>query len=184
MLINGRKFERPESPGTYSDRELIYRGGLTWKLFGKKIPVMTTRGVSPEYAKKCASALKGLSEDAVDSICSGAKKYCLWYARNMYRDINSVMSVPINENTPPREILADIAPKRLAIAAPDNDSIGFCISFDCEWENWEGLYTRYGLCAAILDGKVVFVGTDMIFFPGDKNLGTFMNWADGFENYD
>lgn len=181
MLINGRNIESPRS---YSDREMIYRGGLTWKLFGKKIPVMTTHGVTPEYAKKCARALNSLSEETIDAFCSGAKKYCLWYAKNMYSDINSIMSVPINEDTPPRDILKNISPKRLAIAAPYNDNVGFCVSFDCEWENWGGLKTRYGLCVAVLDGKVVFVGTDMIFFPGDKNLGMYMNWADGFENFD
>ena len=186
MLINGRKIERPRSPQTYSDRELICRGWLTWKLYGKKIPVMTTKGVTPEYAKKCARALNGLSEETIDAICGGAKKYCLWYAKNMRRDINSIMRVPIFEDTPPREILADISPKRLAIAAPDSESVGFCVSFDCEWENWRDMYnpTPYGLCVAVLDGKAVFVGTDMIFFPGDKNLETFMNWADGFENFD
>lgn len=181
MLINGHNIGTPKH---YDERDLIYRGGLTWRLFGKKIPVMTTRGVTSDYAKKCVRALNGLSEDAVNSLFSGAKKYCLWYAKNMYPDINSVMSVPIYEDTPPRDIMADISPKRLAIAAPEGNGIGFCVSFDCGWENWNGLKTRYGLCAAMLDGKVVFVGTDMIFSPEDKHFDTFMNWANGFENYD
>lgn len=183
MLISGRNIESPKVCG---DGELIFRGSLTWRLFGKKIPVMAARDVTPKYAKRCARALNGLSEDALDSICSGAKKYCLWYAKNMYHDINSIMSVPICEDTPPWDILADIEPKRLAIAAPQNNSVGFCVSFDCEWENWNDMRNPnpFGLCAAVLDGRVVFVGTDMIFSPADKNLATFMNWADGFENYD
>lgn len=170
-----------EGPEIIDERQLVSRGVLTWKLFGRKIPVLTAKTVTPEYAKKCARELNSLSEDAINSLCCGAKKYCLWYAANMCREINSFMSVPISEDTPPKEILADITPKRLAITA---DGEGFCVGFDCDWENREGLSTRYGMCAAILDGKVVFVGTDMIFSPNDIRFGALMNWADGFENYD
>lgn len=165
----------------YGSRQLMYRGELTWKLFQRKMHVMTGRGVTPQYAKKCARALNSFSDDMIDSLCRSLKKCCLRTARSWgLEKVNEFMRVPVSEATPPRDILEDITPKRFLIIEQLN-SLSYYIGCSCDWDNHlPERMEKYGLGIAVYGDKIIFVGTDMPVTINDVNAKPYVNFAEDF----
>lgn len=63
------------------------------------------------------------------------------------------MTVPVDENTPPREMLKCFEVGTLIVDVPEDPArIGFQLSGNCDWEE------EHGIEIDILDGKLVYLG--------------------------
>lgn len=146
--------------------------------------VMTGQDVTPGYAKACFKSLNSLSEEMLNSLCRSLKAFCLWYMRAWEKeDIDQVMRVHVNEDTPPMEMLKNITPERLVISEKIN-AVSYYIGCSCDWENLIiPKENRSGLGIGIFNDKVFFVGTDMRMSVNDPNFNNCVNFAEGFKNY-
>lgn len=164
---------------SHNDQRLTYRGELTWKLFQRKMHVMTGSGVTPRYAESCARELNKLSEHTINSLCRSLKEYCLMYIK-MLKDekINDAMRVPVYEDTPARDVLENITPERFVIFEQLNVT-SYYIGCSCDWENVLGKNAKSGLGIGICGDKVFYVGPDFGITINDlTNKG--INFAEGF----
>ena len=87
--------------------ESYIEGRVYCKLSDTEIDVDLYGDVPIEYAEKCAEAMNSMSEELVDAICCAAKKYCLEYLDAVGgAELNEInLTIPVNENTPPLEML-------------------------------------------------------------------------------
>ena len=108
-----------------------------------------------EYAEKCVEAMNAMPDELIDAICRAAKRYCLEFLDDIGgAELNDiVLTVPIDENTPPREMLKCFDIGTLIISVPRNLSrIGYQLSGNCDWEE------EHGIEIVILDDKLVYLG--------------------------
>lgn len=131
--------------------EFGIEGKVKSELFNETIDVVIEEEAGLEYAEKCAVALNNLSEAAISAICKASKNYCL-YMIDICEDFSDEMSVEINESTPPEEILKCIHPTTLIIDEPEEDSIGFHLECECDWE------PEHGLELTFRDGRLIYAG--------------------------
>ena len=148
-----------------------YREGTVYcKLWDKDIKVcLFDDDVTEEYAEKCAEAMNNMPEELVDAICRAAKRYCIEFLDDIGgAELNEIdLTIQVDENTPPREILKCIQPNSLAVDAPGDPSrIGYQLDCNCDWEE------EHGMEIDILDDKLVFLSE----FTGESA------WSDNSED--
>ena len=117
---------------------------------------MPDEEVTDEYIEKCISALNNLSGQTIETICKAAKRYCLKMkalCAETDETFDNVVSLPVSENTPDKDMLKFFSITGMAIEAPkDEEHIGFQLGGSCEWEQ------EHGIEIIILDDKVLFLG--------------------------
>ena len=114
----------------------------------------TEMEVSIEYAQKCAEHFNNLSSEMIETICRGAKAYCLDFMEIASGDWDEELTIPVTSETPPLEMLKCFSPTLLIIEEPDDESkIGYQLECSCDWE------IEHGMEIDILDNKVVYLSS-------------------------
>ena len=133
-----------------------YIGGKVFcKLWNTEIDVDIYDNVSIEYAEKCAEAMNSMSDELIDAICRAAKQYCIEFLDDIGgAELNEIeLTIPVDENTPPQEMLKCFEVGSLSVEVPEDPSrIGYQLSGNCDWEE------EHGIEIDILDGKLVYLG--------------------------
>lgn len=140
---------------TLGKADTYIEGKVYCKLSDTEIDVDLYGDVPIEYAEKCAEAMNSMSEDLVDAICCAAKQYCLEYLDAVGgAELNEInLTIPVNENTPPREMLKCFDISALIIDVPKDPSrTGYQLSGNCDWEE------EHGIEIVILDDRLVYLG--------------------------
>ncbi|MCM1505528.1 MAG: hypothetical protein NC177_00110 [Ruminococcus flavefaciens] len=138
-------------------------GKLYSEIFNTEIEVMIKDGASVEYAQKCAEHFNSLNSKMVETICKGAKAYCLDFMEIADEDWEEYLTIPINADTPPLEMLKCFRPNTLIIEkTEDLNKIGYQLECSCEWE------IEHGMEIDILDDKVVYLSSFNGYSPWRK----------------
>ncbi len=140
---------------TLGKADTYIEGRVYCKLSDTEIDVDLYGDVPIEYAEKCAEAMNSMSEDLVDAICRAAKQYCLEYLDAVGgAELNEInLTIPVNENTPPLEMLKCFDISALIIDVPKDPSrTGYQLSGNCDWEE------EHGIEIVILDDRLVYLG--------------------------
>ena len=125
------------------------------RLCDKEIEVDLYDDVPIEYAEKCVEAMNAMPEELVDDICRAAKRYCLEFLDAVGgAELNDIKpTVPVDENTPVREMLKCFEVGTLIVSAPQDPArTGYQLSGNCDWEE------EHGIEIVILDDKLVYLG--------------------------
>ena len=142
--------------------------------FQKEIQVfLRDDEVTEEYAEKCADALNHMSQELIDTICKGAKAYCLKFMEIVDDDFKE-MSIPVDESTSFREMLKCFSVMELVILEPkDKTKIGYQLFCCCDWE------IEHGMEIDILENKVVYLSAFNGFSPWRKYDNGEWNFVNG-----
>ncbi|MDE5835354.1 MAG: hypothetical protein K2H26_07535, partial [Ruminococcus sp.] len=101
-----------------------------------------------------------LSGEMVETICKCAKAYCLDFMELTYGDWDEELTIPVNSETPPLEMLKCFRPTTLIIEEPEDlNKIGYHLECSCEWE------IEHGMEIDILDNKVVYLSSCSGYSP-------------------
>ncbi|MDE6502618.1 MAG: hypothetical protein K2L10_11080 [Ruminococcus sp.] len=135
-------------------------GKLYSEIFGTEIEVSIDEECSIEYAQKCAEHFNNLSSEMVETICKGAKAYCLDFMEIASGDWDEELTIPVNTETPPLEMLKCFKPTTLIIEEPEDlNKIGYQLECCCDWE------IEHGMEIDILDDKVVYLSSFNDYSP-------------------
>ncbi|MDE7137082.1 MAG: hypothetical protein K2O29_01295 [Ruminococcus sp.] len=99
--------------GCYGIEEKIYS-----EIFHTEMEVMIKEGASIEYAQKCAEHFNSLNSKLVETICKGAKAYCLDFMEEVGGDVYEKMKIPVTSETPAIEMMKCFKPTMLIIEEP------------------------------------------------------------------
>lgn len=149
QVIKDLQVETLGNAGTYIS------GRVFCSLWNTDIEVDLYDDVPITYAEKCAEAMNSMPDELIDAICRAAKKYCLEFLDDVGgAELNGIkLTVPVDENTPPREMLKCFEAGSLIVTVPKDPSrIGYQLSGNCDWEE------EHGIEIVILDGKLVYLG--------------------------
>ena len=134
--------------------EFGIEGKLYSKVFNTEMEVMIDEGVNIEYAQKCAEHFNSLNSELVETICKGAKAYCLDFMEMALGNFDEELTIPVTSETPPLEMLKCFSPTLLIIEEPDDENkIGYQLECCCDWE------IEHGMEIDILDNKVVYLSS-------------------------
>lgn len=121
---------------------------------------MIDEEVSIEYAQKCAEHFNNLSSEMVETICRGAKAYCLDFMEIASGDWDEELTIPVTAETPAMEMLKCFSPTLLIIEEPDDENrIGYQLECSCDWE------IEHGMEIDILENKVVYLSSFNDYSP-------------------
>ena len=144
----------------------FYREGRVYcELWDREIRVsLFEEEVSLEYAERCVQAMNAMPERLIDDICRAAKAYCIDFCSNIdsqwLQELN--LSVPVNRDTPPRELLKCFYPTGIMVEPPEDPSkIGYQLECECQWEE------EHGMEIDILDDRLVYLSE----YTGDSPWG-------------
>ena len=156
-------------------KDLLYREGKVYcKLAGAEISVMIfDEEVTVEYAERCAAAMNAMPEALIDAICWAAKAFCIDFCESISDEWRAELklAVPVNADTPPRDLLKCFRPTVLTVELPEDPSkIGYQLECACDWEE------EHGMEIDILDDKLVFLSE----FTGESPWG---DHTDDYGNY-
>ena len=135
--------------------DMYIEGKAYCKLWDTEIDVDLYDDAPIEYAEKCVEAMNAMPDELIDEICRAAKRYCLEFLDDIGgAELNDiVLTVPIDENTPPREMLKCCDVGNLIVSVPKDPSrTGYQLSGNCDWEE------EHGIEIVILDDKLVYLG--------------------------
>lgn len=134
--------------------EYCIKGKLYSEIFGMDIDVRIFDNVSIEYAEKCAEHFSSLSSELLETICRGAKAYCLDFIEIAGGDWDEELTIPVNSETPALDMMKCFRPQALIIEKPDDENrIGYQLECSCDWE------IEHGMEIDILDNKVVYLSS-------------------------
>ena len=146
-------------------KDMTYREGKVYcKLWEEEIDVgLYDDDVSIEYAEKCAEAMNSMPDELIETICRAAKRYCLGFLDEIGgASANGIhLTVPVDENTPPREMLKCFYCALIVDPPEDPSRIGYQLSGNCDWEE------EHGIEIDILDDKLVYLGEFIGHSPWD-----------------
>lgn len=135
-------------------------GKLYSKVFNTEIEVMIDEEVSIEYAQKCAEHFNNISSEMIETVCRGAKAYCLDFMEEVGGDFYGKMKISVTAETPALEMLKCFRPQMLVIKKPkDENRIGYQLECRCDWE------IEHGMEIDILDNKVVYLSSFNDYSP-------------------
>ena len=153
--------------------EIGTKGKLFSKIFNTEIEVLIREGASIEYAQKCAEHFNNLNPEMLEIICKGAKAYCLDFMELAEGDWDEELTIPVNADTPPLDMLKCFRPQMLVIEKPANENkIGYQLECSCDWE------IEHGMEIDILDNKVVYLSLFSGYSPWyeyDNNEFNYIN---------
>lgn len=140
--------------------ELGIEGKLYSKVFNTEIEVMIDEEASIEYAQKCAEHFNNLSSEMIETICRGAKAYCLDFMEIASGDWDEELTIPVTAETPALEMLKCFKPTLLIIEKPDDENkTGYQLECSCDWE------TEHDMEIDILDNKVMYLSSFNAYSP-------------------
>lgn len=120
--------------------EYCIEGKLYSVVFRREIDVRIYDDVSIEYAQKCAEHFNSLSSELIETVCRGAKAYCLDFMELAEGDWDEELTVSVNSETPASDMLKCFSPNTLIIEKPDNEDItGYQLECSCDWEIEHGM---------------------------------------------
>lgn len=129
-------------------------GKLYSEIFGTNIDVMIEDGASIEYAQRCAEHFNNMTDKMLDTICRGAKAYCLDFMELAEGDWDNELTIQVTPETPALEMLKCFKPTVFIIEKPDDENkIGYQLECSCDWE------IEHGMEFDILDDKVVYLSS-------------------------
>ena len=111
--------------------EFGIEGKLYSKVFNTEMEVMIDEGVNIEYAQKCAEHFNSLNSELVETICKGAKAYCLDFMEMALGNFDEELTIPVTSE----------------------NKIGYQLECCCDWE------IEHGMEIDILDNKVVYLSS-------------------------
>ena len=156
-------------------KDSVYREGKVYcKLWDTEIDVaLYDEEVTIEYAEKCAEAMNSMSDELVDAICRAAKQYCLGFLDEIGgASLNDIdLTVPVDENTPPLDMLKCFYCALIVDAPEDPSRIGYQLSGNCDWEE------EHGIEIDILDGRLVYLSEYSGQSPWDDHSDEEWNYA-------
>lgn len=124
------------------------------EIFNTEIDVMIYEEVSIEYAQKCIEHFQNLSPEIIQTICKGAKAYCLDLLDITDGELAEDLTIPVTAETPPLDMLKCFRPQMLVIKEPeDENKTGYQLECRCDWE------IEHGMEIDILDDKVVYLSS-------------------------
>ncbi|MDE5854076.1 MAG: hypothetical protein K2H19_03335, partial [Ruminococcus sp.] len=142
--------------------EFGIEGKLYSKIFNTEIDVIIDDEVSIEYAQKCAEHFNSFNSEIVETICKGAKAYCLDFMEMTEGDFEEDMTIMVTPETPAIEIMKCFKPTVLIVEKPDDENItGYKLECSCDWE------IEHGMEIDILDEKVVYLSSFNGYSPWD-----------------
>ncbi len=148
-------------------------GKLYSEIFNKEIDVMIDEDVNIEYAQKCAEHFNSLSSELVETICRGAKAYCLDFMELAGGEWDEELTIPVNSETPALEMLKCFKPTVFIVEKPSDENItGYQLECSCDWE------IEHGMEIDILDDKVVYLSSFNGYSPWleyDENNWNYIN---------
>lgn len=148
-------------------------GKLYSEIFNTEIDVMIYDEASVEYAQKCAEHFNSLSSELIETICRGAKAYCLDFMELAGGDWDEELTIPVNSETPAIEVLKYFKPTVFIVEKPeDENKTGYQLECSCDWE------IEHGMEIDILDDKVVYLSSFNGYSPWlkyDKNEWNYIN---------
>ncbi len=140
--------------------EFGIEGKLYSEIFKTEIDVTFDEEVSIEYAQKCAEHFNSLNSEMVETICRGAKAYCLDFMEIAGGDWDEELTIPVTPETPAPEMLKCFRPTLLIIEEPDDESkTGYKLECSCDWE------IEHGMEIDILDNKVMYLSSFNDYSP-------------------
>lgn len=156
-------------------KNYFYITGKVWcKPLDKEIGIdLYDDDVTLEYAEKCVEAMNSMPEELIDAICRAAKQYCLEYLDAIGAKPEDIdMPIPVDNNTPLREILKCFEIGCMTVEAPrDPTRIGYQLSGNCDWE------IEHGIEIDILDDKLVYMSGFSDESPWDDHSSESWNCA-------
>lgn len=140
--------------------EIGIEGKLYSEVFNTEIDVMIDEEASIEYAQKCAEHFNSLNSELVETICRGAKAYCLDFMEIADGDWDEELTIPVTAETPAPEMLKCFKPTLLIVEKPNDENIiGYQLECCCDWE------IEHGMEIDILDNKVVYLSSFNAYSP-------------------
>ena len=140
--------------------EIGIEGKLYSEIFNTEIDVMIDNEVSIEYTQKCAEHFNKLSPEIIETICKGAKAYCLDFMEIADEDWDEYLTIPVTAETHPLDMLKCFKPTLLIIKKPNDENItGYQLECECDWE------IEHGMEIDILDNKVVYLSSFNAYSP-------------------
>lgn len=130
-------------------------GKVYCKLWDTEIDVDVYDDVEIDYVEKCVEAMNSMPDELIDVICQAAKRYCLDFLDAVGgAELNEItLTIPVDVDTPPREMLKCFEVGSLTVENPkDLSRIGYQLSGNCDWEE------EHGIEIDILDDKLVYLG--------------------------
>lgn len=138
-------------------------GKLYSKIFETEIDVMLDDDVSIEYAQKCAEHFNNMTDKMLDTICRGAKAYCLDFLEEVGGDFYGKMKISVTAETPATDMLKCFKPTVFIVEKPaDENKTGYQLECSCDWE------IEHGMEIDILDDKVVYLSSFNGYSPWHK----------------
>ena len=134
------------------EKDTCREGRVYVRLWDTDIAVFLFEEVTLDYAQKCADAMNSMSEDLIGAICRSARLFCLTFFEEISDEWREELelSVPVDADTPPLEMLRYFRPMGLVVEPPlDPGRIGYQLKCSCDWDEENGLEID------ILDGKMV-----------------------------
>ncbi|MBE6117790.1 MAG: hypothetical protein IIY52_03415 [Solobacterium sp.] len=133
-----------------------------------------------EYAEKCAEAMNNMPEALIDAICRAARLFCTEFCDEISDDWREELNltVPVDENTPPEEMMKCFRPTVLIVEPPKDPSrTGYQLECTCDWEE------EHGMEIDILDDRLVFLSEFTGDSPWADHTGQSWNYADRIRQY-
>lgn len=148
-----------------------YEGTAYINKFDKEC-IITIDDATIEYAEKCINYINNeMSTKLFNDICASLIRYCN-YCINWDSDIN------LPKNIKGTDILKYISDIQILIQAPMEDTIGFDIAGNCEWEE------EHGFAIVINDNKIKYVGEHgNIYSPWDEYSSEYNFSVDNFDEH-
>lgn len=135
-------------------------GKLYSKIFNIEIDVIIEDNVDIEYALKCSEHFNSMTDKMLDTICRGAKAYCLDFMEEVGGDFYGEMKISITPETPPLEMLKCFRPTVFIVKKnKDENKIGYQLECRSDWE------IEHSMEIDILDEKVVYLGIFSFYSP-------------------
>lgn len=148
-------------------------GKLYSKILDTEIDVMIDDDVNIDYAQKCAEHFNNMTDKMLDTICRGAKAYCLDFMELAGGDWDEELTIPVNSETPVTEMLKCFKPTVFIVEKPkDENKTGYQLECSCDWE------IEHGMEIDILDDKVVYLSSFNGYSPWleyDENEWNYIN---------
>lgn len=138
-------------------------GKLYSKIFDTEIDVMIYDDADIEYAQKCAEHFNNMTDKMLDTICRGAKAYCLDFMELAGGDWYDELTIPVTAETPATDMMKCFKPTVFIVKKPaDKNKTGYQLECSCDWE------IEHGMEIDILDDKVVYLSSFNGYSPWRK----------------
>ena len=139
----------------YNKNNKEYEGKSFIKIFNQTGVVRFTTNI--EYAEKCINSLN--NKELYDEACNRLIKLCNDEVKN-YLDNDEYAAL---YNLTKEQILSHVSDLSILIDECREDSIGYCITGNCDWNE------EHGFIIVICDNKIKYIGeNDNLYSPWEN----------------